>query len=558
MQNKRVRDCVFETISNNKLLCALICALIVSIVAVSLAPPQILRIIIDTKLSPRITNGLPLLAALFLSAYLLNYILEATKEAILVIFGQKITKAIRSAMATKALRTHSSYFTSNSSGEVSSRFLSDVDKIGELFTGGVAGMAVDCFKIIGIIGSIFFFSTRLGIMVLVLLPIIALVTRKFQSSVLRAQKKTRVYIGALSSHISESIRNLRTIKLTGCENFMEGKYSACLSKNFSAQDRVNFFDSIYSPIIIVLRTLSICTLVVLTASGAGFFSITLGMVAASIELISSLFSPIESLGMELSAIQSAFSGISRVNEFFSLPECSPADLRASALPSPCQNIIEFQNVCFSYDGKTEILKNINLNIQIGESITFSGRTGAGKTTLFNLVMGLYTPTKGSLKICGCECSRLCPADKRRLIGYVCQSFDYVPGDVYDQITLGDSSITHDAVHSAMILTQMHQKILSLPQGYSTKIENTEFFSQGEKQLLSIARAVCTNPQILLLDEITAGLDSLTEAKIMQVLQKVRKSHTILTISHRLTSVLFCDKVVCLDKGHIDAIETTNF
>jgi ATP-binding cassette subfamily B protein len=280
---------------------------------------------------------------------------------------------------------------------------------------------------------------------------------------------------------------------------------------------------------------------------------TLGMVAASIDLISNLFAPIEQLGMEFQNIQQAMSGIYRVNNFFGEMEddMKNKEYKAEAvMPLSGEVTLEFNDVSFRYEEDNDILDGISIRINPLGKVTFIGRTGVGKSTLFKLILGLLKPTRGSITVNGINVYHIPNCEKRKLFGYVDQSFHMIKGTVAEQISLLDKNITREQIEESLNYVGMLEYIETLENGCDTKVTGDNLFSQGQKQLLSIARAIVANPPILLLDEITANLDSITEEKIVSVLQKASSKHMILSISHRLSSMVASDTVVILEDGKI--------
>jgi ATP-binding cassette subfamily B protein len=524
---------------------------ICGLVLVSLIPPQILKHVIDYNLVPKNSDKLLYFALAYLGALFLIGVFNSLRDAGLTILGQKITKEIRIGMMEKLEKVNSLFFTANDSGIVVSRFTNDVDTINSMFTNGLIGLIIDCFKIVGIVISIGMFSQKLGLIILVLLPIIYALTRIFQKRMLQAQIENRILVGKVNNHISESLNNVQMIKSFNKEDYMEKSYKAYLLDNYKTVEKVNFYDSVYSPIILILRALVIATIVILSAKQLNYLGISLGMVAASIELISDLFKPIENLGMELQNIQQSLSGIHRVNEFYSEPEDDYKDtqLRSNVIIPRREEVeLSFNNMTFYYEEGTEVLENINFQIRPLEKVTFVGRTGVGKSTLFKLVMGLLKPSTGSITLNGFDVYSIPNLEKRQLFGYVSQSFHLFKGTVAEQISLQDESITREQIEKAIDFVGLTDYVTHLENGLDTQVNYDNLFSQGQKQLLSIARAIVTNPPILLLDEITANLDSITEEKIVSVLQKASEAHTILSISHRLSSMIACDTVVILENG----------
>jgi len=526
---------------------------IVLVVILGLLPPQILRTIIDDNLLSQNSNGLLNLALLYLGIALSIGIVDFLKGAILTILGQKITRAIRSEMMMKTERINVLYFSANGSGSVVSRFTNDVEAINSMFTNGLVGMIVDLFKIIGIIVSMALFDPMLGFIALILLPLIYLITRFFQTRMLKAQILNRKQIAKVNNHISESLKNVQMIKSGSKEAFMEDKFTNYLQDHYETIEKVNFFDSIFPPIMQIVRAFVIGLVIVLAAPELQWVGITLGMVAASVELLSNLFVPIETLGMELQSIQQSISGIQRVNEFLNEVEETKVNstLSADQVINDVKNVsLTFENVSFQYVEGFEVLNQISLTVKPREKVTFVGRTGVGKTTLFKLCMGLLSPITGRIAINGIDVTTIPNAEKRKIFGYVDQSFHFIKGTVADQIALHDPSITQDQIRKAIQFVGLTEYIEMLPLGLLTPVVNDTLFSQGQKQLLSIARAIVTNPPILLLDEITANLDSITEGLILSVLQKAGTIHTVLSISHRLSTTINADTVVILENGRI--------
>ncbi|WIV12954.1 ABC transporter ATP-binding protein [Proteiniborus sp. MB09-C3] len=548
-----IKKSIFKVIKNNIGTSMLLVFTICGVVIASLIPPQILKYIIDHNLVPRNYDKLFVLAIAYIGILLLIGIFDFVKEAILTVLGQGITKEIRIEMMEKLERINSAFFSSNSSGAIVSQFTNDVDAINSLFTSGIIGMMIDCLKLIGIVISIWIFSSKLGIVTVLLMPAIYSITRLFQKRMLKAQIENRILVGKVNNHISESIKNVQMIKSYSKEDYMENNYTRYLLHNYRTVEKVNFYDSVYSPIIQLTRAVVIGFVVVLSSKQFNYLGISLGMVAASIELISNLFAPIENLGMELQNIQQAISGIKRVNDFFSEAEddFKKKELKAEDIIPKGKDVrLSFNDVTFQYEKGTDVLQDIGLSLKPNEKVTFVGRTGVGKTTLFKLIMGILKPTKGNITINGIDVYDIPNSEKRKIFGYVDQSFHMIKGAVSDQISLQDESIAREQIERALDFVGLTEYVESLENGLDTNVTSETLFSQGQKQLLAIARAIVTNPPILLLDEITANLDSITEEKIVSVLQKTSEAHTILSISHRLSSMLTSDTVVILENGRV--------
>lgn len=553
IENNLITKTIIKVIKKNIAISLLLMFSICGVVVTSLIPPQILKYIIDYNLVPKNSDKLLVLAVTYIGVLLFIGVFDFVKEAVLTVLGQKITTEIRIEMMKKLEKINAMFFSTNSSGTVVSRFTNDVEAINSLFTSGIIGMMVDCFKLIGIVISIWLFSSKLGIVTLMLLPAIYAVTRLFQKRMLKAQLENRVLVGRVNNHISESLKNIQMIKTYSKEKYMEKNYTKYLLDNYKTVEKVNFYDSVFSPIIQLTRATVIGFIVVLSSKQLNYLGISLGMVAASIELISNLFTPIENLGMELQNIQQAVSGIRRVKDFFKEPEddFKKDELKAHEVIPLREDVrLSFNDITFNYEEETPVLQNIRLSLKTNEKVTFVGRTGVGKTTLFKLIMGILKPSKGSITINGMDVYHIPNFEKRKIFGYVDQNFQLVKGTVADQISLKDESITREQIETALDFVGLTDYIVSLEKGIDTKVTNSTLFSQGQRQLMAIARAIVTNPPILLLDEITANLDSITEEKIVSVLQKAGNRHTILSISHRLSSMVASDTVVILENGRV--------
>lgn len=546
----KVVSLIKSIFKENKYLTISLFLVIIGAIVFSLSTPQILKYIVDNYLTKKESNLL-FPALLYFSSILLTGVFNFLKEGIITIFGQKIIKKIKSEMMGKLEKIPLDYLSTNESGSIVSRFSNDVEAVGSLFTGGVVSMIVDSFKIVGIVMSIWLFSYKLMILLLFIIPVIYFLSKNFQKKMLKAQKLYRVLTAKVNNHIPESINNMEMIKSFAKEKYMEEKYLTYLSDSYNAMDKINFYDSIFSPMILILRSVAVSVVVILSSDYLSFLEISIGSVVASIELINNIFAPIENLGMELQNIQQSIACIYRIDEFLNEKEESKKNISLTydKIISNNNLDIKFNNVSFHYEKGENILENISLIIKDKENITFVGRTGAGKTTLFKLILGLVEPNKGEITLGQVKVSEIPNKEKRKIFGYVEQQFSFIKGSVAEQISLKDENISRRDIENAMKFVGLDDYIITLEKGYDT-FATEDLFSQGQRQLLSIGRAIVTNPKIILLDEITAALDSETEEKIISVLKNASSERTVLSISHRLSSILTCDKIIKLENKRI--------
>ena len=537
MKNKSVGSVILNTIKEKWLLTAGIVINVVGAIVTALFPPLILAKIIDT-----ITSGtMPTfyMVLMYFGFLLITGLMESARETFLTVFGQKITHSLRSALMDKYSCLTTSGLTSQEPGTVVSRFVGDADTVENLFTSGIISMFADACKIISIVAVIWFKNKGLAIVLLVILPFLFIFTRIIQKNMLAALIENRRAVGRASGHVPETLHNIRTIHTLGKENYMEQRYDEYICESYAAIEKNNFYDAVYSPIILILNAIVVAVVMLFSASGNQsvliFFGMSAGTAVAVINYISQIFAPVESLGMEIQTIQSAIAGVHRINEFFEMDEFSVKKdsyiTENTAKKSDSDVLVDFNNVTFSYDDDKNVVENLSFSVKEGEQVTLSGRTGAGKSTIFKLLLGLYEPDEGSVSIAGQKATAIPDSKKRKIYGYVEQTFHMVPGTVKDQITLYDSSITDEDVIEAAKTAGLDDAIMELENGYDT-ICKPEDFSQGQWQLLSIARAVAAKPRLLLLDEITANLDADTEKNVLEALNRVSENRTVISISHR--------------------------
>ena len=536
---KNVRSVIRQTVTGYAGLSLGIVLAVAGAIVTALLPPWILGSIVDTITAG---NAVPVaLVILYFAFTVLTGLTESLREGLLTVFGQKITHALRSSMMEKYTNLTAGELTKQEPGTIVSRFVGDVDTVENLFTSGIISMFADACKIISILVVIWLKNRGLAIVLLILLPFLYWFTRTVQKNMLKAQIENRCAVGRASGHVPETLHNIRTIHTLGKERYMEERYDEYIAESYRAVDRTNFYDAIYSPVILILNAIVVAVVMLFSASGNAkvltLFGMSAGTAVAVINYISQIFTPVESLGMEIQTIQSAIAGVHRINEFYALEEL-PERVRNLETPVVTEEetpFVELQNVTFAYeDDSRKILHHLSFKVYPGEQVTLSGRTGAGKSTVFKLLLGLYQPGEGKVLIQGRDAFQIPENEKRSLYGYVEQTFHRVPGTVKDQITLYDDSFTMEEVREAARIAGLDATIEQLEKGYDT-LCTSEIFSQGQWQLLSIARAAVAKPKLLLLDEITANLDAQTEEEVLQALKRASEGRTVISISHRVNA-----------------------
>lgn len=537
--NKNVLRIIFSSVKKQKLVFVGIIIALTGDIVFALVPPLILARIIDIITAG---NSLPMLLILVYFGFtVLTGLSESIREGLLTVLGQRITHSLRSAMMDKYTHLTADCLTNQEPGAVVSRFVGDVDTVENLFTSGIISMFADAFKIISILVVVGIKNTGLAIVLVILLPFIFWFTRMVQKNMLKAQIDNRQAVSRASGHVPETLHNIRTIHNCGAEKYMTRKYNYYIEDSYKAMEKTNFYDAVYSPVILILNALVVAVVMLLSASGnvriLSLFGMSAGTAVAVINYISQIFSPIESLGMEIQTIQSAIAGVHRIDDFLSLDELDIIGQEADNLGKKSDGgddfYVDFRNVTFAYESQ-QVLNNFSFHVKKGEQVTLLGRTGSGKSTIFKLLLGIYKPQTGQIYIDGRRADSITDSERRKTFGYVEQSFHMVPGTVADQIALYDESISLEDVREAAKLAGIDKTIMEFENGYDTPCSQ-ELFSQGQWQLLSIARAVAAKPKLLLLDEITANLDVQTEECVMQAMKRASADRTVISISHRINA-----------------------
>ncbi len=526
---KGIAPSLLSSLKRHPILLLLTFLIVTCSVLSSLLPPIVLAKFVD-KLEDGTMPSI-LIIVLYFASLLLEGVFSSLQEIILILLGQKIIHSLRGEMSKKLSRLDASVLLKHQPGELVARFSSDVDAVETLFSSGIISMFADIARLFSIIVIIAFENTGLAIILVLILPPFILFTRHVQKKTLASQLENRNAIAKESTQVPETIHNIRTIHLLGLEKYMEKRYERKIDDSYQAIEKTNFYDSIYSPIVIFINALVVGVVMLLSSSGnkdiLSFFGMSVGTSLAIIAYIGKIFVPIESLGMEIQTIQSAMAGVKRIDEFLKEEE----RVLKIGKENNAHGDITFSHVDFGYDEKL-ILKDFSLKIDDGEQITLVGRTGAGKSTIFRLLLGLYSPISGNIKIGGEDIKEISDSNRRKNIACVEQHFSRIQGNILSQITLDDPTIDEETAVKAAKMVGLDETISSFPDGYLTHCSDG-IFSQGQWQLLSIARAIASNPKILLLDEITANLDAETEKEVLKGIKNASEGRTLISISHRV-------------------------
>ena len=500
---------------------------IIGCIVAGLIPPLLIEQIIN-----RILDGnmdVMGLCILWICISAVNCILEVCREGTIIITGQNVLYQMRSALLKKLKDLDTSYFDQHAAGAISSIIVSDTDSAGTVFSGGIISMVADACSLIGILVVIFVKSKGLFLLVICVLPLVVMYTGKVQKRMLESQKENRQAVSESAAILPETGKTYETVYAYEAQPYMERRFDRTIEKGYAALRHVSFYDAVYSPVIVTVS--SILTGVMCLIAGytgmSDLFGVSAGTGVALMTYITKIFDPIESLGKEIQSIQEAQAAFSRLNDFMSLPEKNHSDAGAVY----CTHQIEIRHISFGYTADHPVFQNFSLTVDEGSHIVVTGRTGSGKSTLFALIQGLYEPQAGQILIAGRNPYALSEIQRRELFGVVEQKTALIEGNLRVQLTIHRPGIQDETLISALHTVGLYDWYTGLSDGLDTGRDRLKL-SDGQLQLLSIARAIVCNPRILLMDEMNASIDAATEQMVNHALQKAAQGRTVISIAHR--------------------------
>lgn len=523
---------------------------------VNVWPSLVLRQIVDGPL----TSGQGVLWSLtftYLLAVLMIGVLDFIRGISATVMGQRMLLDLRKQMLKHLQSLPMKFYLNVPLGDTLSKFTADVDAVNTLFSAGLISASADLLKITGLMITLFILSNSLGWLAVLSLPLIFLLSNFFRKNIYQKQKIVRKKVSDINTIIQEIYSGVKVIKVFGKEHLFSKQFEDKLESHRLAMNGNSVYDAWFPCVMQVVRATVIALALVIGAknNGTNFaLGLSIGTLAASADLFIRMFEPIDAIASELLTIQQAMAGLDRIESFFNEPVESNQNSgngNHNLLHELTHGDVVLDQVVFEYVDGVKVVDHASLIIKKGTKVAIAGRTGSGKSTLMSLIAGLYPVKSGTITIGGLDPFMLPATERRKLIGIVPQNIQLFNGSILDNITLRDKSISVEQAWISLETVGLDQVVKQLEFGLETKIgEGESKLSYGQTQLLSLARAIVTNPPYLLLDELTSGLDALTEKAILKAIRDVGTNRTIITISHRLSGIIDAEMVHIMDSGRI--------
>jgi len=537
-----------------------VCVLLTEAFAV--VPSLLMKRIVDDHLTLGIREGVLALALLYLGATAVAQGMDFVVTYLTAYVAQGALRDLRVRLFAHLQRLPLAYYDRTPLGDVISRCTADVETVDTLFTTGVSRLITRLVQLVAAAAAMVFLSPRLSLLSLLLIPPLALITRFFQVHIRDAERERRRAIGLLNIHLQETLGGVEVVRAFGREDAFVTRFRLALRGTLHAYGRALSYNVFYTPLLTVLVALSVALLLWMGTGGLGQnWGLSMGTLTAFVLLFRRFFEPIRNLGEDWQTVQSALSGIERIVQVLDIPAEEASTLAVTSAPSRSNDaVVELCDVVFGYLADRPVLRGITLMVRPGEHVALVGRTGAGKSSAVRLLGGLYAPWSGRVRVAGVDPRTLAADERRRVVGVVPQMVQLFSGTVWENLTLDDASVPYEAVERAAAIAVVDRFVSALPQGYDTPLsgigrgEGVQL-SEGQRQLLSLARALLWNPAVLLLDEATSAVDNASEAEFRGALRAAMRNDTkrqraVITVAHRLSTAREADRVVVLEAGRI--------
>lgn len=513
--------------------------------------PKLTQIAVDDYIANKDLQGLLKIIGLLFLAQIGEFLLQVANTYITRWFGQGSLYSLRNAVFKKIQHLNVQFFDKNPIGRLITRTTSDIEALSQLLSDGVVAIIGDCFRIIFILYFMFSMSWELTLVTIAILPALFYATFWFKNKVRISFLDVRDQIARLNSFVQEHINGMDIVQLFNREKKQQDKFKNINAAHRKAHIETIFYFSIFWPIVEVMASFAMALVVWYGGGRALMGGVTFGVLLAFIQYARQFFMPIRGLSEKFNTLQSALASSERIFNVMDVETDVQEPENPKSILDP-KGEITFENVWFKYNDEGEqILKDVSFTANEGETIAIVGATGAGKTTIINLLLRFYDIQKGTIKLDGIDIQELRLSELRSNFGLVLQDNALFSGTILENITLGNPDISREEVVAAAHKVEAHRFIENLKGTYDYKLrERGASLSMGQKQLICFVRALVYNPQILILDEATSSVDSETEALVTAASDKMMKGRTSIVVAHRLSTIQGADKILVMHKGVI--------
>jgi ATP-binding cassette subfamily B multidrug efflux pump len=529
---------------------ALVLVFVLVYILLGLLEPYLIGRAIDQYISTRQSNGLPQLALLLLTAYLFDNGFQAASSWLMARISQDALRRLRRDLFEHLQKLSIRFFDSHTAGELMSRLTNDIDAINQAVSQNVVSLVASVLSLIGIVIAMFILNPWLALSALLVVPIMFWFTQFVARYTRKGFRNLQKELGEINGVMEESISGQRVVKAFRRSETAIERFRVSNEKVYAAGVYANTYALMLMPLTWVLGNFFVIVLVGLGGYLALQGLVTVGMIATFIAYAQNFIQPLRQLANMYNSIQAALAGAERVFEVIDTP-VEVDNASDAPLPDPMKGEVRFADVSFGYLPDQPIIKNMTLEAKAGQTIALVGPTGAGKTTIINLLTRFYEINEGCITIDGRDIREVSKSDLRQKLGIVLQDTFLFADRVMENIRYGRLDATDEDCIEAAKLADADHFIRQLPQGYETKLsERASNLSQGQRQLLSIARAILADPSILILDEATSSVDTRTEARIQKALLRLMEGRTSLVIAHRLSTIRDADRVIVINDGEV--------
>ena len=517
--------------------------------AAELAGPYLIKLGIDSYISAGDKSGLAWISLALLAVNVVSFLLHYWQIYLMNLTGQRIIYDMRTQLFSHIQTQSLSFFDRNPVGRLMSRIMTDVQVLNELFTSGVVMALGDLFTLLGIMGIMLALNVKLALVTFVVLPLLFITSMVFRSKVRVSYRQIRTRIARINAFLQENISGIRTVQMFNREAKNFRKFDKLNHDHLDAYLRSITYYAVFFPVVEIIGAIALALIIWYGGSGVLSGALTLGTLVAFTQYVSRFFMPIRDLSEKYNILQSAMASAERVFKLLDTDTRLPRP-RRSLLPEMPAGALEFEDVSFAYDDEY-VLKNVSFRVEPGETVAFVGATGAGKTTIMNLLCRFYDPSNGSIRMDGIDLRDAEEEFLRRQMTIVLQDVYLFSGTIGDNIRLANASIPDNKVHDSVRRARVGELIERLPMGLDQPVgERGITLSAGQRQLIAFARALAFDPKILILDEATSSVDPETEDLIREASAEVMRGRTSIVIAHRLSTIKGADRIIVIHKGRI--------